>query len=213
LRAAFGLGALLFTATLHAQVTATAPAPTSNAALQRFDFYGGAAYSHFNPGFAHQVAGTNLIGGQGTVTAWFSHLLGLEATWRGLYGNYPIPANTYGVTGKSNMSENLFLFGPTARLYNSEKYTAGMHLLIGGTYGSFDQGFAGTGVQPFNVGVYNNELVFAAAIGGWADYNIHPKYAVRFIADYQPTHYANTIQNEFTGSVGIVYKFGTRGGK
>jgi hypothetical protein len=32
--------------------------------------------------------------------------------------------------------------------------------------------------------------------------------AVRFIADYQPTRYGFTMQSEFAGSVGIVYKFG-----
>jgi hypothetical protein len=213
LRAALGLGALLSTATLFAQVTATAPAASGSEAVQRFDFYGGAAYAHFNPGYAHQVAATNLIGAQGSATAWFTHAFGAEATWRGVYGNYPIPANLYGVTGKSNIAENLFLFGPSARLYSSDKYTAGVHLLIGGTYGSFDSGFKGSGIQPFSVGVYNNELTFAAAFGGWADYNLGPKYAVRFIADYQPTFFGNTHQNEFGGSLGFVYKFGTRGGK
>ena len=108
------------------------------------------------------------------------------------------------------MSEHFFLFGPSARLYQSEKYTAGMHLLVGGSYGSFDKGFAGTGVQPFQAGVYNNELAFAYAVGGWADYKVRPRFAVRFTADYEPTRYAGLTQNEFFGAVGIVYKIGRR---
>ncbi len=210
------LASLLSAAPLHAQVTATAPAVTNADTPQRFDLYGGAAYSHFNPGYAHQSRATNLLGWDGTATAWFSRAYGAEATARGVYGSFIIPVNSFGVSGNSNMSEHIFLFGPSFRMLRTEKYTAGMHVLIGGAYGSFDQGYAGSGVQPFNTGIYNNQLAFAAAVGGWGDYNltaISPKLALRFVADYQPTRYGGTIQNEFVGTVGIVYKLGLRGGK
>ncbi len=207
------LGALLFAPNLQAQITATAPASTGAENLQRFDVEGGAAYSHFNPGYAHRVEATNLLGWDGSVTGWFAQHYGFEATARGVYGSYTIPANSYGVTGTSNMSEHLFLFGPSFRMLQTEKYTAGMHVQVGGAYGSFDQGFSNSGVQPFTVGVYNNELAFAATIGGWAEYKVRPRFAVRFKADYQPTRYGGTTQNEFAGSVGIVYKLGSRGGK
>jgi hypothetical protein len=211
LRAAcLGLGALLFAPAMYAQITATAPASTGADNLQRFDIEGGAAYSHFNPGYAHHVQATNLIGWDGSVTGWFAKHYGFEATARGVYGNYTIPNNAYNITGTSNMSEYLFLFGPSFRMLQSEKYTAGMHVLVGGSYGSFDQGFSSSGVQPSAIGVYNNQLAFAAVIGGWADYNLRPKFAVRFQADYQPTRFGNTTQNEFNGTVGIVYKLGSR---
>ena len=211
LRAA--LSALLFSPALFAQITATAPATTGSDNLQRFDIYGGAAYSHFNPGYAHQVRATNLIGWDGSATGWFAKNYGFEATARGVYGNYTVPSNSFGITGTSDMSEHLFLFGPTFRMLETPKYTAGMHVLIGGAYGSFDKAFSGTGVQPFSVGVYNNQLAFAGVIGGWADYNVRSRFAVRFKADYQPTRYGGTTQNEFAGTVGIVYKVGSRGGK
>jgi hypothetical protein len=217
LRTALIAGCAIFPFMLHAQVTATATPVSGVQEGQRFDVEGGAAYSHFNPGYAHQVAATNLIGWDGSITGWFSNLLGLEATERGVYGTYKIPAYTYNGNGptavlpaNSSLSENLFLFGPSFRLYQSEKYTGGMHLLFGGTYGSFDSGFAGTGVQPFQVGVYNNQLASAYAIGGWGDYKLRPKFAIRFTADYQPTRYSAVGQNEFFGSIGIVYKFGRR---
>ena len=203
-------GALLFAPILHAQITATAPASTGPDNLQRFDIDGGAAYTHFNPGYAHRVEATNLIGWQGSATGWFSKHYGVEASGRGFYGNYPLPVNNYGITGTSNIAEHLFLFGPSFRLLETVKYTAGMHVLIGGAYGSFDSGFASTGVQPRDIGVYNTQLAFAGAIGGWADYNLRPKFAVRFKADYQPTRYGSTTQNEFAGTVGIVYKIGSR---
>ena len=211
LRAA--LAALLSAPSLHAQITATAPASTGADNLQRFDIYGGAAYSHFNPGYAHRVEATNLLGWTGSVTGWFAQHYGLEATARGVYGNYNVPVNNYGINGTSNMSEHLFLFGPSFRMLEREKYTLGMHVLIGGSYGSFDQAFNGTGVQPFSVGVYNSDLAFAGVIGGWADYNVRPHFAVRFNADYQPTRFGGTTQNEFAGTVGIVYKIGSRTGK
>ncbi len=205
------LGALLFAPNLHAQITATAPAASGEEGLQRFDIYGGAAYSHFNPGYAHRVNATNLLGWDGSATAWFAKSYGLEATVRSLYGNYNIPANAYGLTGTSDMAEYLFLFGPTFRLLETPKYTLGMHAQVGGGYGSFDKGFANSGVEPFLLGVYNNQLAFAGVIGGWADLNVRPRFAVRFKADYTPTRYGATTQNEFNGTVGIVYKLGSRG--
>ena len=201
----------LFTAPLFAQVTATAPAVEGTAENQRFDVYGAAAYSHFNPGFAHQVRATNLIGFEGSGTAWFSNLFGVEATLRGLYGNYDIPNNRYNVpTVNTPMHEYLFLFGPSFRLIQKERYTAGMHVLVGGAYGVFDSGFKGTGVQPKQVGLYNNQLATGYAIGGWGDYKLSPKWAVRFTGDYQPTRYGGIGQNEFFGAVGVVYKWGRR---
>ena len=201
---------------LHAQVTATAPAaPISETEDQRVDILGGAAYSHFNPGYAHQVQATNLLGWQGAVTGWFSPLFGIEGSVRGVYGTYTLPAGVSAYPSitatTSPLSEYLFLFGPSFRLYQSPRYTAGAHLLGGGANGTFDSAFRGTGVQPFQVGVYNSQLTWAVAIGGWADYKVTPRFAVRFTGDYQPTHYAKQGQNEFFGSVGIVYKLGRRG--
>ena len=210
LRTAALAACALFASSLHAQVTATAPAVSGTTETERFDIQGSAAYSHFNPGFAHQVRALNLIGWQGSATAWLSNLVGLEASVRGLYGTYDLPANGYNLPATSAMSEYLFLFGPSFRLYQSPKYTAGLHVLVGGTYGSFDKGFQGTGIQPFQVGIYNSQLASAYAIGGWADYKVLPKWAVRFTGDYQPTRYSAIGQNEFFGSVGIVYKIGRR---
>ena len=210
LRTAALAACALFASSLHAQVTATAAAVSGASDTQRFDILGGAAYSHFNPGFAHQVRALNLLGWQGSATAWFSNLLGVEASVRGLYGTYTLPINGYNLPATSPMSEYLFLFGPSFRLYQTEKYTAGMHVLVGGTYGSFDSAFKGTNIQPFQIGVYNSQLATAYAIGGWADYKVLPKWAVRFTADYQPTRYSSIGQNEFFGGVGIVYKIGHR---
>ncbi|HYK35721.1 hypothetical protein [Alloacidobacterium sp.] len=206
--AVLALFAFIFaSATLQAQVQATAPVTTLPQYQQRWDFYGGYSYSHFNPGQGRGVQAINLNGWNGDATAWFKQLFGLEFSARGYYGTIIVPPNAYSIT-KSNMSEYLFLVGPNFRLLRRENYAAGLHGLIGAANGFFDQGFKNSGIQPNQVGIYNNKLAFGAAVGGWADYNLNPKWAVRVTADWQPTHYGFSTQNEFSGTAGVVYKFG-----
>ena len=206
--AALALFAFSFLSTaLRAQVTATAPATTLPQYQQRWDFYGGYSYSHFNPGIGKGVQAINLNGWNGDVTAWFKQLFGLEFSIRGYYGTIIVPPNAYNVN-TSNMSEHLFMVGPNFRIVRKENYAAGVHVLIGAANGNFDQGFKNSGAQPYQVGIYNNKVAFGAAAGGWADYNLNQKWAVRFTADWQPTHYGFSTQNEFSGTAGVVYKFG-----
>lgn len=211
LRVALAIGALLFASStaLRAQVTAAAPATVLPQYSEQWDIYGGAAYAHFNPGegAGSQVHANNLLGWNGSATFWLRPIWGLEASARGFYGNMSLPVNNVGVPTNAHMSEHLFLFGPNFRLYHTERYAAAFHVLIGAAYGSFDSSFP-KGITPQVLGVYNNKLAFGTAIGISGDYNLTPKWAVRGIADWQPTHYGFSTQNEFAGSVGIVYKFG-----
>ena len=191
----------------HAQVTATAPVGEPPQYTNRLDLYGGAQYSHFNPSAARSFPASNLLGWNGTATVYFRPVWGIEASVRGLYGTIDAPPNQYGITSPK-MSEYLWLFGPTFRVFRRETYAAGFHTLIGAAYGSFDKDFP-QGVSPNQIGVYNNKLAFGAAAGAFGEYYLSPKLAVRVIADWQPTHYGYTWQNEFAGSVGIVYKMGS----
>ncbi len=190
----------------HAQVTATAPVTELTSYTNRWDLYGGVQYSHFNPSAARSFPANNLFGWNGTATVNFRPVWGIEGSVRGLYGTMDVPVNQYGITSP-RMSEYLWLFGPTFRIYRRENYAAGFHTLIGAAYGSFDKDFP-PGVTPNQIGAYNNKLAFGAAVGAFGDYNLSPRLAVRLIADWQPTHYGYTWQNEFAGSVGIVYKIG-----
>jgi hypothetical protein len=200
-------GALL---PLHAQVTATAPEAESPEYTQRWDLYGGAQYAHFNPGTGrgNGVPAVNLLGWTGSATAWFRPTWGLEASARGVYGSMTVPANPYGIPTNPNMSEHLFLFGPSFRFYRSNRVTVGMHGLIGAAYGVFGDDFP-TGTNPQEVNIYNTKLAFGYAIGAFADYNVTPRWSVRLVSDWQPTHYGFSQQNEFAGSVGLVYKIGS----
>jgi hypothetical protein len=191
----------------HGQVTATAPVTEAPQYNNRWDVYGGVQYSHFNPSPGRNIAANNLLGWNGTATVYLRPQWGIEMGARGLYGTMTVPANLFGVPANPSMSEHLFLFGPTFRLLRAQNYAAGLHVLVGAAYGSFDKDFP-PGVSPNLVNIYNNKLAFGAVGGGWIDYNLTATWAVRAIADYQPTYYGFTRQNEFAGSVGIVYKFG-----
>jgi hypothetical protein len=207
--AAFVVLPLLFpTLKAAAQVTATAPVSNLQQYEERWDLYGGAQYSHFNPSAGRNFAAINLLGWNGTATAYFRPSWGIEASVRGLYGTIDALDNGLGVPTNPKMSEHLFLFGPTFRLLRRQNYAAGLHTLIGAAYGSFDNDFP-PGVSPNQIGVYNNKLAFGGAFGAWGDYNLTPRISVRLIGDYQPTRYGFSTQNEFAGSVGIVYKMGS----
>ena len=200
----------LFIVHADAQVTATAPVAELPQYSNRWDVYGGFQYSHFNPSAARNFPANNLLGWNGTGTVYFRPVWGIEGSMRGLYGTIDAPINQYGITSPK-MSEYLWLFGPTFRIFRRENYAAGFHTLIGAAYGSFDKDFP-PGVSPNQIGVYNNKLAFGGAFGAFGDYNLNsvsPRLAVRFIADWQPTHYGYSWQNEFAGSVGLVYKMGS----
>jgi len=208
-------GAVLGAPALDAQITATAPQGPPSEYAQRIDLSGGFYYAHFNPSPGHQVEAINLFGGEGSATLWLHPLWGLEASVREASGKMSIPPSLVnGVQVPTNppMREYLVLFGPSFRLYRGPRLTLGVHSLLGAAYGSFSSGFP-AGIQPQDVGIYNDKLTMGLAIGGFADYNLSSRWAVRFVADWQPTHYGLNYQNESADSAGIVYKFGSMHGQ
>src|SRR5579875_1983012 len=98
---------LLAQGRLQAQVTATAPEAENAGYGQRWDFFGGAQYAHFNPSPGREVRAINLLGWQGDATFWARLHFGVEASVRGEYGTMDIPSNPYGVPPTGEMSEHL----------------------------------------------------------------------------------------------------------
>ncbi len=210
LRAILAAGALLLApAAAHAQVVATAPVVNLPSYSERVDLFGGAMYGHFNPGVGSgsQVSANNLAGWNGSATVWFRPPFGLVFSLRGLYGNMNLTNAQLGLN-YPKMSEHLFFVGPDLRFVRRPSYAAGFHVLIGGTYGNFDKSFP-SGIQPSQVRIYKDKLAYAMAIGSSIDYNLSPKWALRAIPDWQPTHFGYSWQNEFAGSFGVVYKLGS----
>jgi len=203
--AALGAGLLV---PLEAQVTATAPETETPQYGQRWDLSAGYQYSHFNPSNNVALEAVNLTGWTGSATLWFRPLWGMEASARGLNGVEVVPPNAYGIPKNPPMTEKLALFGPSFRIVRHPRYTLGMHFLVGAAYGVFDSGYP-AGIQPEAVGIYNDKLALGMGWGGYADYNVTSRWSVRFVADWQPTHYGFSWQNESADSVGLVFKLGS----
>jgi hypothetical protein len=208
LRLALCFAFLVFSAShLPAQVTATAPPLSTTLAdyNNRWDAFGGFSYARFQTTLGVALK-TNMYGFKLQATGWLSPIVGITAATGNYQGTVALNPNAYGLNNAS-ISEHLFLFGPEFRLLRDPKWTVDAHWLVGGTYGIFDSSFP-SGVQPNALGLYNNQLAFAMAVGGAYDYNLKPNWSVRVITDFQPTHYGLAFQKEFSGSAGVVYKWG-----
>lgn len=195
-------------ASLQAQIVATAPVTVAPAYNNHYDVFGGFDYSHFNPARGSQVHAINMFGFNGTLTDWVKPGFGLELTTRHVYGTIIPPINGYGIKNYTG-SQHFYMVGAAARFLRTPKYDFGMHLDLGAVYGVFDKGYP-PNVQPIDLGIFNTQPAFAAAIGAFSDYNIKPHWALRLYTDWEPTFYGQTHQDEFAGSLGVVYKFGTR---
>jgi hypothetical protein len=209
LHLALGCAALLvFVSHLSAQVTAKAPPLSTTLAdyNNRWDAFGGFGYARFQTTIGHALK-TNMYGWKGQATGWLTPVVGLTAGTGNYYGSVTLPPTPYNITSAS-ISEHMFLFGPEIRLLRDPKWTVDVHLLLGGTYGIFDNSFKSQNIQPNVVNLPNNQLAFALATGGSFDYNLKPNWSIRAITDFQPTHYGLAFQKEFAGSVGVVYKWG-----
>jgi hypothetical protein len=58
-----------------------------------------------------------------------------------------------------------------------------------------------------NLGLFNNGVALATALGGSLDLNRSPRYSLRISPDYLLTRFGGVSQNEFAISVGVLYRF------
>jgi hypothetical protein len=193
---------------MHAQVTATAPPLSVDLANynNRSDVFGGFSYARFNTTIGHALS-SNMKGFKIGTTRWFTPIVGVSFSTGHYYGNVDLPPNTFNLSS-ANISEHMFMVGPEIRLLRGSKWTVSTHLMLGGTYGIFDNSTKQFNVEPNYFNLYNNQLAFAMALGASVDRILKPNWAVRVIADYQPTHYGLALQSEASASVGVVYKWG-----
>ena len=172
----------------------------------KYDIYLGLASSHFNAGPA-LIPGANLGGFDVQGTRWLTMRLGVTANVRGYYGTTGVVPNPYGIHGPF-VYEHLFMGGASIRGPRNEHAALTFHALAGGSYGVFnsaiDQGLTGP-----NLGVFNNGITLATALGGSLDLNRSPKFALRISPDYLLTRFGGVSQNEFAISVGVLYRLNT----
>jgi hypothetical protein len=169
----------------------------------KYDVYGGFASSHFNAGPA-LIPGANLGGVDVQGTMWLSMRLGATANIRGYYGTTGVVPNPYGIQGPF-IFEHLFMAGPSIRGPKNERAALTFHALVGGSYGVFnsaiDQGLSGP-----NLGLFDNGVALATALGGSLDLNRSPKFSLRISPDYLLTRFGGVSQNEFAISIGVLYR-------
>jgi peptidoglycan-associated lipoprotein len=128
------------------------------------------------------------------MTEFFQKNLGLTADFTGIYKS----GSAAGITG--NAHDHLFMFGPTYRI-PAKHATIFAHALFGESH------WSGTGDFLFGSSSATDNA-FAMAFGGGVDYNIHKHIAVRVAQlDFVQTYHADTNQNNFRYSGGIVFKF------
>ena len=173
---------------------------------EKYDIYGGFASSHFNSGPA-LIPGANLGGFDVQGTMWLRRRLGVTANVRGYYGTTGVVPNPYGIHGPF-IYEHLFMGGPSFRGPKNEHAALTFHALVGGSYGIFnsavDQGLTGP-----NLGLFNNGVALATALGGSLDLNRSAKFAIRLSPDYLLTRFGGVSQNEFAISIGVLYRLNT----
>ena len=170
----------------------------------KYDIYGGFASSHFNAGPA-LIPGVNLGGFDIQGTMWLKMRLGATANVRGYYGTTGVIPNSYGIHGPFVM-EHLFMAGPSIRGPKNEHAALTFHALVGGSYGVFDSA-VDNGATPQSLGLFNNGVTLATAVGGSLDLNRSPRWSLRISPDYLLTRFGGVSQNEFAISVGVLYRF------
>jgi hypothetical protein len=170
----------------------------------KYELYGGVASSHFNAGPA-LIPGANLGGFDVQGTMWLNMRFGVTANLRGYYGTTGVVPNAYNIHGPF-IFEHQFLGGVSVRGPKNEHAAISFHALAGGSYGVFDSAI-NSGLSGPNLGLFNNGVAFATAIGGSVDLNRSPRLSLRLSPDYLLTRFGGGSQNEFAISVGILYRF------
>jgi hypothetical protein len=209
-----------------AQYTQPTVAPNGTLANVRYDWrwevYGGFAYSHFNAG-PNLVQGANLGGFDAQVARFFTPRWAVAANGRGYYGTSGVAPNSYGIKGPF-VSEHMFVAGPEYRGPSNTHVSMLFHALFGGAYGSFDSALqappnivattpacaaSADSVKPECLGLFNNQVTFASAIGGSIDLNRSPRLVFRISPDATLTDFGSAgIHEQFALSVGLVYRLG-----
>ncbi len=171
----------------------------------RYEVYGGFAYSHFDAG-PNVLEGANLGGFDVQGARFFNKRWAAVGNVRGYYGTSAAVPNRFGISGPF-VSEHMFLAGPEYRGPSNQHGSITLHALFGGAYGQFDHALGG--VPPGEVGFFNNQLTFGAAIGGSIDLNRSSKLALRISPDATLTNFGSAgIKEQFAISVGILYRLG-----
>jgi hypothetical protein len=168
----------------------------------KYDVYGGFSSYHANAGY-QLIGGANLGGVDLQGTRWFTKRLGATVNVRGEYGTIGVAPNPFGIRGPFIM-EHMGMAGVSYRAKQGKPAAVVLHALFGGNYGYFNSALDGH--APAQFGLFSNQTSFTTALGGSLDLNRSPQLAFRISPDYIYTDFGGTAQNEFSISVGILYR-------
>jgi hypothetical protein len=176
----------------------------------RYDISLGMAYGHTKAGPAI-LEGSNLGGLDLSGSYWLSKHWAVEGTGRGYLGTSGAAPNDVSIKGPF-VSEYFFAAGPEWLGPHNKHGAVMAHVLVGGTYGNFEQDLRGN--SPSVVGFYNDQLAPAAILGGHFDLNRSAHWVFRITPDALLTRYGINYGNKITQtdinfgiSVGVQYKF------
>ena len=187
----------------------------------RFELGADYSFARFNPNAAF-TNGHSLNGGGGSITININEYLGFQMDLQGYQSktnNFAIPSGLRfpgGASGKVSGDLFTYLFGPQIKV-RAHGFHPFAHILVGAAHTNvyanafkqICQPVAGT--CSFNVSPA--EDAFAMAFGGGVDIPIGKVISFRPAEfDYLLTHYtnqfANSNQNNFRFSAGLVFSFG-----
>jgi hypothetical protein len=175
----------------------------------RYDLSLAPAYHHMKAG-PNLLQGSNLGGLDLTGSYWLSKRWGAEGTLRAYAGTSGAAPNIYNIRGPF-VSEYMAAAGPEWLGPHNKHGALVAHVLVGGTYGHFEQDLHG---HVSDVAFYNDQTALLVIMGGHFDLNRSPRLVFRvtpeaIMTDYRIKYGTKISQLDINAaiSVGLEYRF------
>lgn len=174
----------------------------------QYEFFAGGGYLRFRPGsyLQHNQEAAWNVG----LTDYVYGDLGITAEVRAYYGGAYTGAHPNGINQaySPNISQYVYLAGPTYRFYHGERWGWTAQVLGGAGQGKFS--IDTNGVPPSLVGLYNDQWVPYLNVGTSVDYNLGTNLALRLTPNYLMSRYGSQFQHNKGWQIDLVYRFHPR---
>jgi opacity protein-like surface antigen len=142
----------------------------------------------------------HLNGGNGTVTENLNSWFGGRVEFNGYQGKEAIVVS--GQSTVHTVSVQTITYGPVFSYRRFSRITPYAHVQLGAAHGSINY-----------LGISASAYKFAIAPGAGLDFALNRKTAIRLNGEYLLTRFLGLTQENLSGSVGIVVRFGNRQGR
>jgi hypothetical protein len=174
----------------------------------RMEIFAGSGMLNFLAGSTH-VHKANETVWAGGVTRYFTPRLGAGGEFRANFGHpfvEPQPYNSNFTHPLVNQYE--LLIGPTYRFYLHPKYSVSGRVMAGFSHGHFSGAMSNDQTLSTYLGLYPDSTAFAGSVAVIGEYNVSPAFALRVAPEFAPTTFGSTVQANFGGTAGFVFRFG-----